>query len=258
MNPADLIRPYLAEADRRKPHLRVENRISSCFTLLELALALAGTDWRFIGKSTRRGESGFRPDWFTPISVSCQRPDGQREDVLIDALSMDAAWYLPAVRQVKVIVNSTANELPNGDARRGPAGLGSYDITPTDEHGQPQYRWFNPPMPQRAGVGTQPATPPPPTPGVPARLPDRDEMHATGIWLDTYYASREGLQRPQGLAIGGRPDWEGVGAWLFDVYLKARLAGLTPEQARKRTETEIRRAGGPTGEWQIKHPGETP
>lgn len=254
MTPADIIRPFLAEADRRKPHLKTENRIGSCGELLEDTLALAGPEWRLIGKTSHRGESGFRPAWFTPTSVACQRPDGQREDVLIDLLSMDAAWYLPAVRQVKVIVNSTANELPEGDPRRGPAGLNSYDISPTNERGELQYRWYNPPMPQRSG-----ASPPPPPPlPAPARLPGRDEMHATGLWLDGYYASREGLQRPMGLSIGGRPDWEGVGAWLFDVYLKARLAGLTPEQARARVVSEIRRAGGPTGEWQIKHPGETP
>lgn len=104
--------------------------------------------------------------------------------------------------------------------------------------------------PHAAAAATPPAPEPPPTPV----LPDRDEMIRAGGWLDGYYRSAEGLQRADGLSRGGVPDWEGVGAWLFDVYLTARVNGRTPDQARAAVVAAIRQ----TGEWRGKHPGETP
>lgn len=85
-------------------------------------------------------------------------------------------------------------------------------------------------------------------------LPDRGEMMAEALELDRYYRSPEGLQRSQGLSIDGAPDWEGVGAWLFDVYLRARLAGKSREDARALYIKDIRRSA----EWRQKHPGEQP
>lgn len=257
MTPAQIIRPFLAEADRRKPHLRIDNRFASCGELLEDTLALAGPDFQFIGKSSHRGEAGFRPAWFKPQSVPCRRPDGQTENVLIDLLGMDAAWYLPAGRQVKVLTNSTANELPIGDSRRGPAGLDSYDISPTNpDTGEPHYRWHNPPMPQSGITGTPMPTPNPvPPPATHAgSLPGREEALDELNFLDRYYHSREGLDRQQGLSIAGAPDFEGVAAWYLDVYQNERLKGASREQARAAYIKNIRNSN----EWKSKHPGETP
>ena len=93
--------------------------------------------------------------------------------------------------------------------------------------------------------------PPPPPPHT---HPGRDEMAQAGAWLDGYYRSAEGLQRKEGLSKNGVPDWEGVGAWLFDVYFMARVDGKTPDQARGAVVAAIRR----TDEWQSKHPGQQP
>ncbi len=253
MSAAAIIKPFLLEANQRKPHLARANTHASCFELLELTLALAGPDWKFIGKSSRMDGAAVRPHWFSPMVVPCRRPDGQLQDVLIDGLGMDAAWHMPTMTQVKVIVFSGANEHDSGTS--GPAQLTPYDIARIKD-GQVQYRWHNPPMPQTG----EPVVPMPTTPGAPVSgtLPERQEMMEAGLLLDAFYRAPEGLQRPNGMSIGGRPDWEGVGAWLFDVYLKQRLAGKNATEALEEVFSQIRKAGGPTGEWQSKHPGQTP
>ena len=48
--------------------------------------------------------------------------------------------------------------------------------------------------------------------------------------LDDFYRAPEGLQRPEGLSINEAPDFEGIAAWIFDVYLNARLAGRSIER----------------------------
>lgn len=106
------------------------------------------------------------------------------------------------------------------------------------------------------GKPPQPPAPPPPPPVV---LPDRSEMMQEGQFLHAYYVSPWGLQRPQGLWIVGpdgigHPDWEGIGAWLLDVYLKARVAGKSRAEARADYVKQIRESS----EWRTKHPGETP
>lgn len=102
--------------------------------------------------------------------------------------------------------------------------------------------------------GSGPAPVPIPTP-VPCRNPDRGEMMNAGERLDAYYRSPEGLQRPHGAAtVDGTPDWEAVGAWLFDVYLQDRQAGKSADDAWANVESQIRQSS----EWQMKHPGEQP
>lgn len=103
--------------------------------------------------------------------------------------------------------------------------------------------------PDDHGLGT--VVPPPPPPH---EHPGRAEMIQAGAWLDGYYRSAEGLQRTEGLSKNGAPDWEGIGAWLFDVYFMARVDGKTPDQTRAAVVAAIRR----TEEWQSKHPGERP
>ena len=54
-------------------------------------------------------------------------------------------------------------------------------------------------------------------------------------WLHEYYKSPEGLRRADGLwrADQKQPDFEALGAWIFDVYLNARVEGKSDEEARK-------------------------
>jgi hypothetical protein len=245
MTPADIIRPCLAEADRRKPHLRIDNRMPTCFELLQDALALGGPDWAFIGKSTTKGESGFRPSWLIPQSVPCIRPDGQREIVTIDLLSMDAAWHLPSKSQVKVIVNSTAND--DLDPKiHGPARLDSYDIARTNsETGQPNYRWHNPPVQQRAGSGT--ITPPPVTPTTPSGILAQDVALQRLTQLNDFYAAADGLKRPGGMIdSNGRVDTVAIAQWFYQMVIYGKSWDDVRSQIRH------------SNEWRTKHPGETP
>lgn len=101
--------------------------------------------------------------------------------------------------------------------------------------------------------GTSPTPSPTPIPG-PCQLPGREEMMHEGEFLHGYYQAPEGLQRPSGLWIDNHPDWEGIGAWLFDVYLTARTKGTSPADARAKYIATIRQST----EWRAKHPGETP
>ena len=78
----------------------------------------------------------------------------------------------------------------------------------------------------------------------------RHEVIAAGQWLQTFYQSEEGLKRPDGLWIDKHPDFEGIGAWLFDVYLTRRLAGEDDETARKAVIDGIQQSD----EWRQKHP----
>lgn len=79
---------------------------------------------------------------------------------------------------------------------------------------------------------------------------DRGEFLAFLTWLDSYYSSEAGLQRPQGLSINGKPDFEGIAAWGFDVYLNARNQGASIDGAH----ASVVRAIQQTDEWKSKHP----
>jgi hypothetical protein len=91
----------------------------------------------------------------------------------------------------------------------------------------------------------QPANPP-----VPIVLPGREEMMHAGERLHNFYRAQDGLQRNEGLWIDGHPDWEGLGAWLFDTYLPARVAGKSADEAWAAVERGIRGSD----EWKRKHP----
>lgn len=84
--------------------------------------------------------------------------------------------------------------------------------------------------------------------------PGREEALDELNWLDGYYSAPEGLQRPNGLSLNGKPDFEGVAAWYLDVYQRERLIGNTRALARASVVSDIRHSD----EWQAKHPGETP
>jgi hypothetical protein len=81
----------------------------------------------------------------------------------------------------------------------------------------------------------------------------RAEFYQAMLRLDAYYRAPEGLQRPNGLSIDGAPDFLGIAAWIFDVYLNQRLAGRTVDQAW----AEVVRNIEASDEWKAKHPGGT-
>jgi Astacin (Peptidase family M12A) len=59
---------------------------------------------------------------------------------------------------------------------------------------------------------------------------DRAEFLVVLEWLNAFYASRYGLQCPNGLSLEGRPDFVGIAQWIFGSYLPARASGfdITP------------------------------
>lgn len=75
------------------------------------------------------------------------------------------------------------------------------------------------------------------------------EMQRAMTWLNDFYKSPDGLQRPEGLWIGGRPDFEGLSVWVFDVYLRHRLKGEPEEQARQAVVDAIKQSD----EWRTTH-----
>ncbi len=81
-------------------------------------------------------------------------------------------------------------------------------------------------------------------------IPTREDLTAAALWLHEYYKSQEGLQRPDGLWLGDRPDFEGLSAWILDVYVWARAEGATDEEARQRIVQAIQGSD----EWKAKHP----
>jgi hypothetical protein len=77
-----------------------------------------------------------------------------------------------------------------------------------------------------------------------------DVVQATQ-WLHEFYASSEGLRRPGGLWLApqNQPDFEAIGAWIFDVYLNARVNGASDESARQAIADAIKA----TDEWRRAH-----
>jgi hypothetical protein len=80
----------------------------------------------------------------------------------------------------------------------------------------------------------------------------REELVRAATWLNGFYQSQEGLQRPTGLWLADQqqPDIEAIAVWIFDVYLRARIDGKSEEEARMAIADTIRG----TDEWRRKHP----
>lgn len=79
----------------------------------------------------------------------------------------------------------------------------------------------------------------------------RGDVMQAAQWLHEYYASDQGLKRPNGLwrADQKQPDFEAFGAWVIDVYLNARVEGKTDEEAKQL----IRNAVQGSDEWKRVH-----
>jgi hypothetical protein len=80
----------------------------------------------------------------------------------------------------------------------------------------------------------------------------REEMAAAVQWLDDFYRSADGLQRPAGLwrPDTNKPDAEAIGVWILDVYLQSRMAGKSDAEARQVVVDQVKG----TDEWRLKHP----
>jgi hypothetical protein len=63
----------------------------------------------------------------------------------------------------------------------------------------------------------------------------RGEVVQAAQWLHEYYKSDAGLKRPNGLwrEDQKQPDFEAFGAWIYDIYLNARVEGKSEEETRK-------------------------
>lgn len=83
---------------------------------------------------------------------------------------------------------------------------------------------------------------------------DRADMLVAMERLHALYMSKLGLQRAQGLSIGGKPDFLGIAQWIFDIYLPARSAGFSTEGAFNIVLAAITH----TDEWRTKNPGRPP
>jgi hypothetical protein len=80
----------------------------------------------------------------------------------------------------------------------------------------------------------------------------REDLVAAVAFVDEFYRSPEGLQRPEGLWLSQSRtiDAEAIGTWVLDVYLKARIAGATDAEARQAIADNIKGSD----EWRRKHP----
>lgn len=80
----------------------------------------------------------------------------------------------------------------------------------------------------------------------------REDLVAAVAWIDDFYRSPDGLQRPDGLWLSAakRIDAEAIGTWVLDVYLRARIAGATDAEARQTITDQIKGSD----EWRRKHP----
>ena len=80
---------------------------------------------------------------------------------------------------------------------------------------------------------------------------NRADVMQAAQWLHQYYASPEGLRRPDGLwrPDQKQPDFEAIGAWIIDVYLTARIEGKTDEEAKKMIKDAIQGSD----EWKRVH-----
>ena len=67
-----------------------------------------------------------------------------------------------------------------------------------------------------------------------------------------FFVAAVALNKSDGLAINGGPDFLGLAAWIFDGYLAARSRGFSADQSFGNVVADVTQ----TGEWRGKHPGQ--
>jgi transcriptional regulator with XRE-family HTH domain len=79
----------------------------------------------------------------------------------------------------------------------------------------------------------------------------REDIVRAAQWLHEFYGSADGLRRPEGLWLSQQkqPDFEALRAWVFDVYLNARVHGASDADARQAVVDAIKG----TDEWRQAH-----
>jgi len=72
--------------------------------------------------------------------------------------------------------------------------------------------------------------------------------------LKSLYISRFGLKSAAGLSVQGRPNFQGIARWIFDVYLGARSAGWSANGAFDIVTAAVTQSD----EWKQKNPSRAP
>ncbi len=228
------------ENTRHPEHLRT-NINATCYAYVSHVIDLlraAGKQAYFVCKTA--GEGQYTPAGFVPFTG----PGLDGKPYTYTGVSHDALWCDGKQFDTAARANDSPDPIFNPDGSPMTAEPVWNEIP------QQYWRVQNPPLKDSTPV-PQPQ---------PCQLPGREEMMNAGKWLHHYYRAPEGLQRPDGLwkpetpSAIAQPDWEGIGAWLFDVYLHERVAGRNATDATLEVIRQIRQ----TDEWKSKHPGQTP
>lgn len=82
----------------------------------------------------------------------------------------------------------------------------------------------------------------------------RDEALGAMTAINAYYIAPGGLNRSNGLSLNNKPDFLGLAAWYFDVYVNSRFAGYDLIESRYNVMANITQSE----EWRYKHAGVTP
>lgn len=199
------------QADQEMPSRLQTNRNVDCFQHTSRVLGILtgqGLQAAYVGKT--RGEGQYQPPSGFPRQVG---------EHTITGVSHDAIWV--EGHQFDLI----------GGGNDGPEPLGAVGVPTANEIPSQYHRANNPPVPYPlSGVASVPTPPSAPEAARPT-LPSRQELTAEMAHLHEVY--KTDLLRDDGLWIDGHPDFEGIGAWVLDVYLASRIAGRTPERSRQ-------------------------
>lgn len=246
---------FVKQVGRDNPTWLPTNIGATCFAhtveLVRRCRAAGGA--AFLIVKTDRDGAQYAPPGFVRSTI--KGTDGN--DYTHTGFSHDAIW----LDGVQFDTLTSANHFDRTIYKR--QGEPNWSFDPTDGpqivagpawESIPAQHWrpHNPPFRGELGAPGNPGAPQPAP--RPSNAPGREEMMNAGKWLDSFYRSPDGLQREHGLIKftdrGPEPDYEGLGAWLFDVYWNARLAGKLDSEARSVVMAEIRK----TDEWKARHP----
>lgn len=253
---------FVQQVGRDNPTWLPTNLGRTCFAhTLELIRRLKALGHEAYLVCKMEGEGGYAPAGWVPRQIAGL--DGK--PYLISKFSHDVIFFRERgsslMRQFDTL--GSANEHDRTIYRIPGSTDVSFDPNSGPQiqatavwHEVPSSIWrpWNPPF--QGEIDAPGPTPTPVPVPVPGNAPGREEMMNAGRWLDEFYRSQEGLQREHGLIkfrdgnqSKPEPDYEGLGAWLFDVYWNARLRGNSVEQARAAVVSAIQG----TDEWKARH-----